>query len=214
MNPRIKVARYECANNVLGYGLRLIIWLQGCHKRCRGCMTPEFLALNGGQSMTCSKLYNVIKFYIEEMHIDGITFSGGDPLIQLSNFQSLLPRLKNRYPSIDVNLFTGYSYNLQERQFENLPSSIGNLDLNGIDLVIDGEYIEALSGNFLLRGSSNQTLIPLTKLGQERLTYMQNKFNGNYLAISHNGSPFLMGIPSVDVLSKLDSRLQKKGIER
>jgi|JI8StandDraft_1071087.scaffolds.fasta_scaffold24750_4 anaerobic ribonucleoside-triphosphate reductase activating protein len=214
MNPRINVAHYDFAKEILGYGLRLIIWLQGCHKRCNECITPEFQALRGGQSMTSGKLFNVIKFYIEEMHIDGITFSGGDPLIQFSNFQSLLPKLKNLYPKIDVNLYTGYSYNIQKKEFENLPSSIGNLDLTGIDLIIDGEFIKDLAGDFLLRGSSNQKLIPLTVLGQERLTFMQNNFSGNRLALSRNGSPFLMGIPSVNTLAKLDSRLQKMGIER
>jgi hypothetical protein len=62
MNPRINVAHYDFAKEILGYGLRLIIWLQGCHKRCNECITPEFQALRGGQSMTSGKLFNVIKF--------------------------------------------------------------------------------------------------------------------------------------------------------
>jgi anaerobic ribonucleoside-triphosphate reductase activating protein len=214
MESRIKIAHYDCATGILGYGLRLIFWLQGCHKRCIDCMTPEFLAFNGGQSLTDTKLLSMIRFYINELHIDGITFSGGDPLLQFSNFQNILLRIKSEYPNLDITLFTGYTYNVQEKQLENLPSSISNIDLSAIDLLIDGEYKKHLAGNFLLRGSSNQKLIPLSLLGKERLNSMQANFEKNNLALSQIGSPFLIGIPRVNILTELDSRLSKMGIQR
>lgn len=77
--------------------------------------------------------------------IDGITFSGGEPLAQATDLFQLLDLLPKE---LDKMLFTGYKFEelnyIQKKTYEKF------------DLVVDGRFQMDKTGNFLWRGSSNQ----------------------------------------------------------
>lgn len=86
---------------------------------------------------------------------EDVTFSGGDPLMQIDNgLLELCARLKALRPSPNIWLYTGYT-------FEEVRAS-GHLSriLPLIDVMVDGRYVRELRNpELLFRGSSNQRII-------------------------------------------------------
>ena len=136
----------------LGPGHRFVVWVQGCNRRCPGCTSPELQSLSGGRNLAVSSLVNEI---LETPGIDGITISGGEPLLQWRPLATLLEKVKINRTEITVIVFTGYKK-------EDISRDIASRLFPFVDLLIDGEYIRELNDNKGLRGSSNQRLHFLT----------------------------------------------------
>ena len=144
------VARILYPVEVLGPGKRVGIWFCGCPRRCKGCSNPELLDFQERYNTTPDTVFEMIKNVSKEHKIDGFTITGGDPLYQENDLQMLLSLLKTI--SDDIIVYTGYKYS------ELKPEMLRN-----ISVLIDGEYIEELNDNSLLRGSSNQEIHILDK---------------------------------------------------
>ena len=66
-----------------GPGIRTVVFLNGCHLRCKYCHNPE-MWLCGENNMTCEEVAKKIirnKPYFRRNN-GGVTFSGGEPLLQ------------------------------------------------------------------------------------------------------------------------------------
>ena len=85
LNLRIHTTEYPVT--VLGPGKRFGVWVQGCCRRCPGCMSPETWDLNGG--IICDTK-NLAEDYIRS-GCDGITISGGEPFLQ-PTYEELLKK--------------------------------------------------------------------------------------------------------------------------
>lgn len=79
-----RISSLESMSTMDGPGVRFVVFMQGCHLRCVYCHNPETWALKGGQILLSPKeLVNKIlscKPYFGEE--GGVTFSGGEPLLQ------------------------------------------------------------------------------------------------------------------------------------
>lgn len=149
------VARVLYPVEVLGPGKRVGIWFCGCPRRCKGCSNPELWEFQDRYKTTPETIFEMIKS-ISKMHtIDGFTITGGDPFYQPENLKKLLDMLK--VISDDIIVYTGYK--LCELKPENLEN---------ISVLIDGEYIEELNNNSLLKGSSNQEIYILDKTKKDK----------------------------------------------
>jgi anaerobic ribonucleoside-triphosphate reductase activating protein len=137
------VARVLYPVEVLGPGKRVGIWFCGCPHRCKGCSNPELWDFQARYKTTPETVYEIIKSVSLNHTIDGFTITGGDPFYQADNLVELLDLLKEI--SDDIIVYTGY--NREEIKPD---------DLKNISVLIDGEYIEELNDNSLLKGSSNQ----------------------------------------------------------
>lgn len=88
----IQVHSIETLGTHDGPGLRTVIFLQGCKLKCRYCHNPDTIPTEGGESYTAEALFEIIRrnkaYYGKE---GGVTFSGGEPLLQAKN---LLPLFK------------------------------------------------------------------------------------------------------------------------
>ncbi len=85
-----------------GFGNRIAIFMQGCNFDCRYCHNPETIESYIGSVYTPKSLYDEVSKYFS--FIDGITFSGGEPLLQqdfLIEFVKLLR--KDIHVLIDSN---------------------------------------------------------------------------------------------------------------
>ena len=137
------VARVLYPVEVLGPGKRVGIWFCGCPRRCKGCSNPELWEFQEKYKTTPNAVFEMVKTIAKDHQIDGFTITGGDPFYQSENFKQLLEMLKG--VSDDIIVYTGYTREeLKPDNFEN------------ISVLIDGEYIEELNDNSLLKGSSNQ----------------------------------------------------------
>lgn len=159
------VARVLYPVEVLGPGKRVGIWFCGCPRRCKGCSNPELWELQDRYRTTPETIFEMVKAISKEHTVDGFTITGGDPFYQPEDLKKLLDMLKAI--SNDIIVYTGYKhYELKPDELEN------------ISVLIDGEYIEELNDNSLLKGSSNQEVYILDKTKKDKYnTYFKTETN-------------------------------------
>ena len=88
-----KIHSIESMGLVDGPGIRYVVFMQGCHIRCIYCHNPDTWSLSGEINMTAEELVaKIIRFkpYFESSG-GGVTFSGGEPLLQ---YEFLIEALK------------------------------------------------------------------------------------------------------------------------
>ena len=134
-----------------GEGLRVVLWVAGCNHHCKGCQNPETWDENGGIPFDKEAEEELFEA-LDKPYISGITFSGGDPLFPGNRDEvfRLIKKHKKMFPGKNIWLYTGYTW-----------EQIKNLDgIEDIDVIAEGEYVEALNDNNLhWVGSSNQRVI-------------------------------------------------------
>ncbi len=80
-----------------GPGIRFVIFMQGCHMRCRYCHNPDSWSMDKNQEMSADELLNKAERYKEYWGTEGgITVSGGEPLLQIDFLIELFFKAKLR----------------------------------------------------------------------------------------------------------------------
>lgn len=149
---------YPDLNN--GIGLRVTLWLSGCDNKCKGCHNPQTWDKNSGTKFDDAakkKLFDVL----EKDYIEGITFSGGDPLHEnnIEEVNALIDEIIVKYPNKTIWLFTGNT-------LENIckEKSIRKEIVKKCNVLVDGRFIEKQKDLSLAwRGSKNQRVIDIPK---------------------------------------------------
>jgi Pyruvate-formate lyase-activating enzyme len=79
-----KIHSIESMGLVDGPGIRTVIFFQGCKLRCAYCHNPDTWATFGGKEIDSSELIKKVLRYKPYFTRSGggVTFSGGDPLMQ------------------------------------------------------------------------------------------------------------------------------------
>lgn len=151
------ISHYLPCTEVLGPGKRFALWLQGCERRCPGCINPAGWSLTtGGTMYSVEQLADII---CEVAHpLTGITISGGEPMLQHEPLERLLGILARR-TSLDVMLYTGYTL----EELYGLLGDKADTFLGQLDILIDGSYVEQENHNEMLRGSANQKMYFFTE---------------------------------------------------
>lgn len=139
---------------VNGPGIRVSLFVQGCHFHCKGCFNQETWDFEGGikwDKTTEDYFVNLCK----GEHITGISILGGEPLDQGEDLLKLIRRLKKEAPEKGIWLWTGFVVN-------KIPATdtIKWNILREVDTVIDGQFIEE-KHKFDLKyyGSTNQRIL-------------------------------------------------------
>ena len=138
---------------VNGYGLRAVIWTQGCFIGCEGCQNQETWDPEGGVLVSVEDIKEELRQLKGQT---GLTFCGGEPSIQAAACIEIAKFVKEEL-GWNVWSFSGYTYdeikaknNLQWEFFKTL------------DAIIDGPFVLAERDLTLrFRGSRNQRLLHL-----------------------------------------------------
>lgn len=143
----------EHDNIVNGYGLRAVLWTQGCYAHCKGCQNPETWDPEGGVLVDIEDVKDELRSFKGQA---GLTFCGGEPFLQPEACLEI-SRFAKEELGWNVWSFSGYTYEqlkeIGEAKWEFLKS---------LDALIDGPFILAerdLTMKF--RGSRNQRLLHL-----------------------------------------------------
>jgi anaerobic ribonucleoside-triphosphate reductase activating protein len=151
--PRLRIAGIEPESFVDGPGIRMTIFTQGCHHNCPGCQNPQTHDFNGGHFIEIDEILEMIE---ENPLLDGITFSGGDPMDQAAALIPLAREIKER--GMNLVIFTGYTYERLMDLAHDRPDMFELLTF--ADILIDGPFIMAKKSlEIKFRGSTNQRII-------------------------------------------------------
>ena len=134
-----------------GDGLRVVLWVAGCTHHCYNCQNPITWDVTGGipfDKAAEDELFDAL----DKPYIDGITFSGGDPLFPGNRDEvfRLIRKCRELFPNKSIWLYTGYTW----EQIKDLEG------IKDIDVIAEGEFVEELKDNNIeWVGSSNQRVI-------------------------------------------------------
>ena len=149
------IKRYDVAN---GPGVRVSVFVSGCTHRSPGCFNEEAWDFNFGKPFTQETIDYIIDLLKPDFY-KGITFLGGEPLEHV-NQQGLLPlarKIREVYPEKSIWCFTGYDFekDVLGRMINEWPETKELLSY--IDVLVDGEFIEAQKDlSLVFKGSANQ----------------------------------------------------------
>ena len=130
----------EHDNIVNGYGLRAVLWTQGCPNHCMGCQNPETWDFEGGFLVDIDEIKERLRKFPGQA---GITFCGGEPFVQPEACREIAEWCRKEL-GWNVWSFSGFTY-------ENI-----------LEALIDGPFILAQRDLTLkFRGSKNQRLLHL-----------------------------------------------------
>jgi len=183
---------------VLGPGSRMVIWFQGCGKRCPGCIAPEMQSYDGGFSIDTELIRELLS---RQQHIDGVTLSGGEPFDQNGQELADLIECCNETTG-DVLLYTGYS--MEQLKNRMSPDILGRI-LHAVSALVTDPYVEALDdGRSGLMGSGNQQIWIMKN--EERYMQALQESRTQQIFADEQGI-FVAGIPG----SEFKELLKQKG---
>ena len=157
-----EIMQADCAN---GVGIRLSLFVSGCTNCCKGCFNEQTWDFHYGNLWT-PELENFFVNTLAQPFYDGMTILGGEPF-ELENqpeVAELIQRVKRELPEKTIWVYTGSVYDRDlmpgQRRYTAFTDSI----LDGIDILVDGPFVEELKNIRLkFRGSANQRIIDMKK---------------------------------------------------
>ena len=93
-----KIHSFESLGAVDGPGIRFVVFMQGCHLKCKYCQNRDTWDINTGNSYSVKEVVEKIlryKNYILASN-GGVTLSGGEPLLQQDFVIALFRELKKQ----------------------------------------------------------------------------------------------------------------------
>ena len=156
-----------------GTGIRAVIWTQGCSHNCPGCHNPETHSFKDGFVVDTSEIKEEIKQLTTE---EGITFSGGDPIMQVDACLDIAKTIKAE--GLNIWCYTGYTFEELMDMAKTKPSILEFLNL--VDILVDGRFVlKEKSLNLKFRGSRNQRLIDVQKTLEKGEVVLLNEYEYN-----------------------------------
>jgi len=189
---------------VLGPGRRSVLWVKGCPFRCPGCVSPELWPFEGG---TTESVKDLSRELIALPYIKGVTFSGGEPMMQALALCALIDRIKSQR-ELSFVCYTGFT--LEEIITEG--TSAQKALLERLDMLIDGPYLQARHTNLKWRGSDNQCIHFLTDRYLNLKSTLSERGNWVEFEFTDDGRFHWMGIPPLGFRRSFLKELQILGV--
>jgi anaerobic ribonucleoside-triphosphate reductase activating protein len=87
------------ASRANGPGLRAVVFFQGCKVGCVGCWNPRTHPFHGTEIKVDAVIQKVLRSR-QEHTLEGITFSGGEPMQQADSLLQLIQGLRQQPPEL------------------------------------------------------------------------------------------------------------------
>jgi len=152
-------------SRVNGPGMRAVVYFQGCNLGCAGCWNPATHSFVGPPREVQDVAEQVAAAHGAHF-IDGVTFSGGEPMQQALDLLDLIRRLKRARSEISVGMYSGYTqHELDAGRFwtgygiaQEARRRIWEDIKQDLDFAVLGRFVAARPSKLPLRTSANQAL--------------------------------------------------------
>src|ERR1019366_8459316 len=154
------------ASRANGPGLRTVVFFQGCSIGCAKCWNPKSHQFHGTDITVDAVAQEVLR--ARALHtLEGVTFSGGEPMQQADSLLGLMHNLRDQAPELSFGMFSGYAeHELDQGQYRIWGGDTSEQHRKHLwqeirvclDFAILGRFNQAQPGNMPLRTSRNQVL--------------------------------------------------------
>ena len=161
------------ASRANGPGLRAVVWFQGCTLRCQNCFNESTHRFEGHHIPPSEVAQAVFQATAAEP-IEGVTFSGGEPMQQAADLVELIEELRNRGSRLSFGLFTGYT----ERELASGRYFCVSQETTAQKIALWAQIRQRL--DFAVMGRYNQgrpASAPLCSSGNQRLRLLSSRYD-------------------------------------
>ena len=139
-----------------GPGVRVSIFMQGCHFHCKGCFNEETWDFKGGEEFNDEVINRVLELSSAD-YIVGLSILGGEPMHpkNIDGTTKLAKAFKEKYPDKNIWVWSGFLFDkdLKDKEI-----------MNYLDVLVDGQFkIDLFDPTLKWKGSSNQRVIDVKK---------------------------------------------------
>ena len=157
------VSSFQSLGTLDGPGVRAVVFAAGCPLRCIYCHNPETWEMKGEEVDAETLVQKILRFkpFIKN---GGVTFSGGEPLLQGAFFAEVAERLKKENLHVALDTSGNFSDNSTERL------------VRAVDLIIlDVKFVSESDYKKYTGGSLEKTLafLALAKRENKRVWIRQ-----------------------------------------
>ena len=146
-----KIRKMDISN---GPGVRISIFMQGCHFHCKDCFNSETWDFEGGKEFTDETINRVLELCDKE-YIKGLSILGGEPLHpkNIEGTTRLAKKFKEKFDDKTIWVWSGFLF-----------ETVNKYTLKYIDVLVDGQFkTELFNPTLKYKGSSNQRVIDVQK---------------------------------------------------
>ena len=152
-------------SRVNGPGMRAVVYFQGCNLGCDGCWNPATHPFTG-LSHEAQDVTEQVAAAHQTQFIEGVTFSGGEPMQQALDLLEVVRLLKRARPEISIGMYSGYTereldggrfwtrcgiaQEARRRVWEDIKPHL--------DFAVLGRFVAARPNRLPMRTSANQVL--------------------------------------------------------
>jgi len=148
-----KIRKMDIAD---GPGVRVSIFMQGCHFHCKNCFNPNTWSFEDGKDFTDETIDRVLEL-CENPNISGLSILGGEPMNpeNIEGTTKLAKAFKAKFPEKTLWAWSGYQFDkhLSDKEV-----------VKYLDVMVDGQFKDELKNPTLKWcGSENQRVIDVQK---------------------------------------------------
>lgn len=184
--------------SVLGPGIRLGIWFQGCSIRCKGCMSEHTWDFDERYFLSYEDIEKKLEDYSRFIP-EGVTISGGEPFDQIFGLEKLIKLLRKK-DFKEILVYSGYSFDYLNLHYCKI--------LSQIDLLICEPYQINTPNLKKWCGSDNQKIVTLScsakkRFDEEALNSINDSQDPHLQIDFYETKIMIIGIPRKDDLVKI-----------
>ena len=189
------------ASRANGPGIRAVVFFQGCSIGCPKCWNPSTHQFLGTEVPVDAAVQEVLRAHHEHT-LEGVTFSGGEPMQQADSLLRLIQCLHQQAPELSFGMFSGYAeHELAKGQYwvwgdgssEPRRKRLWQEIRACLDFAILGRFNQAQPSKLPLRTSRNQIL----RLFSDRYTPADFSEELIEVSIHEGGRAEVTGFPTL-----------------
>ena len=154
------IKSYDIAD---GTGVRVSLFVSGCRHHCKGCFNAPTWDFNYGKPFTRETQDKILEL-LAPSYIEGFSLLGGEPFEPENQpvLAELLEEIRRTFPDKSIWCYSGYLLDKDMQPGGAVYTEDTKEMLRQIDVLVDGEFVEAKKDlTLIFRGSSNQRRLRL-----------------------------------------------------